>query len=62
MNQSEPNKNRKVLVGAKVDPLIRDAVEHLANTQDRTVSNVIERILKSSAEVKRGMKHLVETA
>lgn len=62
MNQSEPNKNRKVLVGAKVDPLIRDAVESIANAEDRTVSNVIERILKSSVEVKRGMRRIVETA
>jgi predicted transcriptional regulator len=54
-------KTNKVIVTAKVDPAIRKAVQQIAYREDRTLSNVIERILKRSLDVRRGLKE-VETA
>jgi hypothetical protein len=47
MENTESN-NNKMPVTAKVDPAVYAAVERLAREDDRSVSNMVERLLKQS--------------
>lgn len=38
-------------LATRVDPQIFGAVEHIANTEERTISNTIERLLKTHPRV-----------
>lgn len=50
MENTEPNTN-KVAIGAKVDPAIFAALSHFAVEEDRTLSNTIERLLKTHPRI-----------
>ena len=50
-DSNEQNTNR-IPVGAKLDPAVYEAVERLAREDERTLSNMIERLLKQSPQVK----------
>ena len=50
MEITEQNTN-KVQIAAKVDPEIFDAVSRLATEDERSMSNMIERLLKRSPQV-----------
>lgn len=41
----------KVPIAAKVAPELRKAIERIAEDDDRSVSNVIERVLKQSPDI-----------
>lgn len=43
--------NNKIQIGAKVDPAISEAVEFLAKSDERSISNTIERLLRSHPQV-----------
>lgn len=50
MENSEQNTN-KVQMGTRLDPEIAAAVEKIVAEEERTVSNTIERLLKSHPRV-----------
>jgi hypothetical protein len=47
--------NNKVPVAAKVDPAVLDTIVALATDDERTISNTIERLLKSHPKIRRRM-------
>jgi len=51
MENTEPNTNR-IQLAAKIDPAVHAAVEQLAAEDERTISNMVERLLKQSPPVK----------
>lgn len=40
--------NNKVQIGAKIDPLIFTVISDMASNEDRTISNMVERLLKTN--------------
>jgi len=45
--------NQKEQIAARVEPDIKAAVERIATNEDRTVSNTIERLIKTHPDVLR---------
>lgn len=52
MENTEQTNNIRVQLQAKVEPSILAAVERLAQEDDRSLSNMVERLLKQSPQVK----------
>ncbi len=44
-------KNTKVLIGTNVDPAIYDLVVEMAQEEERSLSNTVERLLKTHPRV-----------
>ncbi len=54
MENTEPNTEQntnKMLVSSKVDPAIYSAISYIAREEDRSVSNVVERLVKQHPRV-----------
>ena len=50
--QNEEQNTNRIQVVAKIQPAIFEAVERLAREDERSLSNMIERLLKQSPQVK----------
>ncbi len=50
-DSNEDNRNR-IQTGMRLDPAIYEVVERLAREEERSISNMIERLLKQSPQVK----------
>jgi len=50
-DSNEETRNR-IQTGMRLDPAIYEAVERLAREEERSISNMIERLLKQSPQVK----------
>ena len=52
------DRQNKITVGAKIAPVVRQAVENLAMADDRSVSQMIELLLKDSPKVREEIERL----
>ena len=55
-DQNTEQNGNKVQLGARVDPAIFAAIEKLAADDERSVSNTVERLLKSHQQVAEILK------
>lgn len=51
MAEQEQNTNKKVPVGTNLEPAVHAAVESLRAEEDRPMSNMVERLLKTHPRV-----------
>lgn len=49
--QEQPTREKKVPIGVNVDPAIYQVVSGFAETEDRPMSNMVERLLKTHPRV-----------
>lgn len=49
--ENENQNDKKTMIGIYVSPLIRQQIELLANEEDRSMSNVVERLLKTHPRI-----------
>lgn len=52
MDNTETNNTTKIAVGANLDPAVFAVVDQFRAEEDRSMSNMIERLLKSHPRVK----------
>ncbi len=50
MENNEPTTN-KIPIAAKIDPTLFTVIEQMARDDDRSISNMVERLLKASPQV-----------
>ena len=58
MENTETNNEQitKTQIGARVDPAVFAAIEKIANEEERTISNTVERLLRNSPRVQEIME------
>lgn len=49
--ENENQNDKKTMIGIYVSPIIRQQIELLANEEDRSMSNVVERLLKTHPRI-----------
>lgn len=53
---NNPENGNKVQVSTKVDPVILGIVNDIAAEEDRTISNTVERLLKTNPQVQERLE------
>jgi hypothetical protein len=54
--KTENTEKRSALVGGFVTPAVKDIISQKAETEDRSVSAILSRLLESHPEIKRAMR------
>lgn len=51
LEDTENTTDRKTMIGIYVSPIIRQQIELMAEAEDRSMSNVVERLLKTHPRI-----------
>jgi hypothetical protein len=57
----DDDKRYKVQIGVKTAPIIRQAVENLAGADERSISQMVELLLKENPRIRAEMERIQES-